>query len=406
MTTSQNGTPEGMPDPRRVRGTIFLSVSLSTLAVTIILPILAPLIRELGLSESQGGWMVSAGSVVMALFGPWWGRLSDARGRKPVILAGFAGLFASYLVYTVIIGMGLYGMLSGSLLFALLLLGRAGVGIFLPAVPTGAQAYMADITTPEQRSSGMALIGAANGVGMVGGPALAGALAMFGLIWPLVLATVLPVLAWFLVRKVLPAAPVRSQGRNPVLSPFDKRVLPWLLIGFLTMTCIVTLQISAGFYFQDRLGLTSAATARLLAGALTLVGVVLMLTQVVQIRFLQWRPRRMVSVGAPLLAAGLLVLLMMRSAPAYYFAYALIGCGAGMLFPGYMSGASLNVDREHQGAVAGLVATTQATAAIIAPIASTTVYEINPVWPFTLLLGLMAIAWLTGVFWLRPKSAG
>lgn len=395
-----------IPDKRLVRLTIFLSVSLSTLGVTIILPILAPLIRELGLSESQGGWMVSVGSVVMALCGAWWGRRSDALGRKAVILAGFAGLCGSYLVYTVIIGLGLYGVVGGMALFILLLAGRAFVGAFLPAVPTGAQAYMADITTPEERSSGMAVIGAANGVGMVLGPALAGTLAIFGLIWPMVLATVLPLFAWFVVRRVLPAAPPRSHVDGPRLSPLDARILPWLLVGLINMLCIVSLQITAGFYFQDHLGLSAGSTARVLAGALTLVGVVLMLTQFVQIRFLQWQPRRLVAVGAPLVAGGLLVLLLTRSMQAYYLAYAFIGCGAGMIFPGFMSGASVSVDRQHQGAVAGLVAATQGTAAIIAPIASTTLYEMSSTWPFSVLVGLMAGAWLIALFWLRRTGAG
>lgn len=390
-----------MPDKRKVRLTIFLSVSLSTLGVTIILPILAPLIRELGLSESQGGWMVSVGSVVMALCGAWWGRRSDTKGRKAVILAGFAGLCVSYLVYTLIIGLGLYGVIGGMTLFALLLAGRAFVGMFLPAVPTGAQSYMADITTPEERSSGMAVIGAANGVGMVLGPALAGTLAIFGLIWPMVLATVLPLLAWFVVGRVLPAAPPRHQAAAPRLSPLDPRVLPWLLICLINILCIVTLQISAGFYFQDRLGLTTASTARVLAGALTLVGVTLMLTQVVQIRLLRWQPRRLVAVGAVLVGGGLLVLLATHSMAMYYLAYIFIGCGAGMIFPGFMSGASVSVDREHQGAVAGLIAAAQGTGAIIAPIASTTLYEISPTWPFSVLVALMAAAWLVAVVWLR-----
>lgn len=390
-----------MPDKRKVRLTIFLSVSLSTLGVTIILPILAPLIRELGLSESQGGWMVSVGSVVMALCGAWWGRRSDTKGRKAVILAGFAGLCVSYLVYTLIIGLGLYGVIGGMTLFALLLAGRAFVGMFLPAVPTGAQSYMADITTPEERSSGMAVIGAANGVGMVLGPALAGTLAIFGLIWPMVLATVLPLLAWFVVGRVLPAAPPRHQAAAPRLSPLDPRVLPWLLICLINILCIVTLQISAGFYFQDRLGLTTASTARVLAGALTLVGVTLMLTQVVQIRLLRWQPRRLVAVGTALVGGGLLVLLATHSMAMYYLAYIFIGCGAGMIFPGFMSGASVSVDREHQGAVAGLIAAAQGTGAIIAPIASTTLYEISPTWPFSVLVALMAAAWLVAVVWLR-----
>jgi len=57
----------------KLKATIFLCVALSGLATSVILPILAPLIRELNLSESQGGWMVSIGSVAMALMAAFWG---------------------------------------------------------------------------------------------------------------------------------------------------------------------------------------------------------------------------------------------------------------------------------------------------------------------------------------------
>ena len=114
---------------------IFLSVFASTLAAMIIMPILAPQIRAMGLSESQGGWMTSIGSIVMAVTGAWWGAKSDHWGRKAVILAGFAGLCVSYAVYAVVIDLGLKGVLVGVPLLAALFAGRAFVGAFLPAAP-------------------------------------------------------------------------------------------------------------------------------------------------------------------------------------------------------------------------------------------------------------------------------
>ncbi|WP_312733111.1 MFS transporter [Brevundimonas sp.] len=114
---------------------IFLSVFASTLAAMIIMPILAPLIRAMGLSESQGGRMISIGSIVMAVTGAWWGAKSDHWGRKAVILAGFAGLCVSYAVYAVVIDLGLKGVLVGVPLLAALFAGRTFVGAFLPAAP-------------------------------------------------------------------------------------------------------------------------------------------------------------------------------------------------------------------------------------------------------------------------------
>jgi len=380
------------PQHRAVRPLIFIAVACATLAITVILPILAPLIRALGLTESQGGWMVSTGSALMALSASWWGARSDRLGRKPILLIGFLGLFLSYGLYTLVLWFGLRGVLVGLPLFVALLIGRGIVGVFLPVVPSGAQAYMADITTPDQRASGMALISAANGVGMVVGPALAGVLALFGLIFPMLLATLLPLLAFLVVRAWLPAAPPRPMPPRNMPGLFTPGVRHWLLVALCTMLCTVTLQITAGFYIQDRLALSNTETARALAAALALVGLMLILTQMLQIKVLRWHARRLAMTGALSMGVGLCILLLTQSLPAYTLAYAFLGVGSGMLFPAFMSGASLCVPPQQQGAVAGLLGATQGVGATIAPLASTLLYEHNPAWPFWGLLGLMAIA--------------
>ena len=376
---------------------IFLSVFASTLAAMIIMPILAPLIRAMGLSESQGGRMISIGSIVMAVTGAWWGAKSDHWGRKAVILAGFAGLCVSYAVYAVVIDLGLKGVLVGVPLLAALFAGRAFVGAFLPAAPAAAQAYMADTTTAETRSSGMALIGVASGLGMIAGPALGGALALRGLIWPMVLASVLPVLAFVMVALVVPRTPPKERSTTHRLSPFAPAVRGWLLIGLLLMLTIVTLQVSAGFYFQDRLNLSGSETARFLARWLSLVGLLLVATQTVQMKLLKWAPRRLVRAGAPFLLISLLVLLFTASRTTYAGAYALFGVGAGLVIPGARSGVSLAVDQDRQGAAAGLVTLMQGVAAIIAPLGSTLLYERAPGLPFAVAAVLCAGVILVGL---------
>ncbi len=374
---------------------IFLSVFASTLAAMIIMPILAPLIRAMGLSESQGGRMISIGSIVMAVTGAWWGAKSDHWGRKAVILA--RRLVRRYAVYAVVIDLGLKGVLVGVPLLAALFAGRAFVGAFLPAAPAAAQAYMADTTTAETRSSGMALIGVASGLGMIAGPALGGALALRGLIWPMVLSSVLPVLAFVMVALVVPRTPPKERSTTHRLSPFAPAVRGWLLIGLLLMLTIVTLQVSAGFYFQDRLNLSGSETARFLARWLSLVGLLLVATQTVQMKLLKWAPRRLVRAGAPFLLISLLVLLFTASRTTYAGAYALFGVGAGLVIPGYMSGVSLAVDQDRQGAAAGLVTLMQGVAAIIAPLGSTLLYERAPGLPFAVAAVLCAGVILVGL---------
>lgn len=373
---------------------IFLAVFCASLDHMIIMPIVSPLIRELGLSEVEGGLMISIGSVAMALTGAVWGARSDRVGRKPILLMGFAGLFVSYGVYTAIVHLGLTGVLVGGMLLTSLFCGRAFVGVFLPAVPSAAQAYMADVTTDKDRASGMALISAASGLGMVVGPAIGGAVVLAGLIWPLVLATLLPGLAFLLVLRALPRTQAKARPSTRRLNPFTGALGPWLLAGLMVMLSIITLQVSAGFYFQDRLGLTGVQTARMLAVCLTLVGVFLIITQALQVKLLKWRPRTLIAVGAPVFGAGLVLMLTVISPAAFYVAYGMFGVGAGLIIPGYMSGASLAVGADRQGAVAGLLAMVQGVGAIIAPLGSTLLYQISPATPFAVCAALMGVALL------------
>lgn len=383
---------------------IFLAVFCASLDNMIIMPIVSPLIRELGLTEVQGGLMISLGSVAMALTGAMWGARSDHVGRKPILLIGFAGLFVSYCTYTSIVHLGLTGVLVGTTLLVSLFCGRAFVGAFLPTVPSAAQAYMADVTTDGDRAAGMALISAASGLGMVVGPAIGGAVVLAGLIWPLVLATILPGLAFLLVLLALPRTQAKERPSTRRLNPFTAELGPWLLAGLMAMLSIITLQVSAGFYFQDRLGLSGVQTARMLAVSLTLVGVFLILAQVVQIKVLKWRPRTLIVVGAPVFGAGLVLMLTVISPVAFYVAYAVFGVGAGLIIPGYMSGASLAVGEDRQGAAAGLLAMVQGLGAIIAPLGSTVLYQVSPATPFAVCAGLMGVALVAALMVRSPEK--
>jgi len=174
-----------------------------------------PLERDLGLSETHSGMIVSMGSVAMAFMSPLWGRWNDKFGRKPVILVGFAGMFVSYALFTVVIYAGLHDQLNGGDLLALLIVARALIGAFIPAVPSSAQAYMADVTDEQGRTAGMALIGAANGLGLVLGPAIAEVFALIGLIWPLYIGILLLIAAFAFVLLVVPVSKTVIRARPP-----------------------------------------------------------------------------------------------------------------------------------------------------------------------------------------------
>ncbi|MDA7028341.1 MFS transporter [Bacillus sp. CLL-7-23] len=376
----------------KIKFSIFISVFVSFLGLTVIMPILSPLIRELHLSESHAGWIVSIGSIAMTAAGPLWGVWSDKKGRKPIMLIGLLGLFVTYAMFTIVVYMGLNQLISGGLLLASLIGTRFLIGLFIPSVPPTAQAYMADVTQSQDRSSGMSLISAANGLGLVLGPALAGVLALAGLIWPLYLGTFLPLAAFTIVLAIIPKAKPLVRDKPAKVNPFQKDVRLYLLIGLTTMIGIITLQSITGFYLQDKLMISTDEMAKSLAIGFTLSGVAMVLTQVIQMKWLKWGPDIMIITGSFLVILSMLCLLVGHTLFICYLGFFLFGLGAGLMMPGFMTGASLAVSSKQQGAVAGLVAAVQGIAAIITSVLSTSLYEFNQSIPYILVTVIVSIS--------------
>lgn len=382
----------------RVRFGIFFSVFVAMVGLMIIAPVMPPLIRELGLSETHSGLIISLGSVAMAVMAPVWGSRSDVKGRKQVILIGFLGMFVSYVLFTVTMYAGLTRLISGGVLVVLLIVARGLVGMFIPAVPSSAQAYMADVTDEKGRSAGMALIGAANGMGLVLGPAIAGAFALIGLIWPLYIGALLPLVAFVVVMLLIPAHKPVIQAKPPKVNPFQRGVRLYLFAGLATMLSIITLQVVGGFYFQDQLSLTTKETARMVSFGLMVSGVAMIITQGLQMKKPKWQPKPLILIGSLLLIVSMMLFLFVVSFLGFYVAFFLFGVGSGLMMPGFMTGSSLSVSREQQGGIAGLVASVQGISAVIAPILSTSLYQLDKHLPFIVVASfvlLMAITLLS-----------
>lgn len=374
---------------QNIRTVIFVSVAFSGLALGVIMPILVPLVRELQITELEAGIMVSAGSLAMALCGMLWGSLSDRWGRKQVLLIGFAGLSIGYMLFTTIAWMGINGAIAAAYIFLAITAGRTFTGMFMSAVPTAAQALMADNTSESERSAGMAIIGAANGLGMVLGPAIGGLLALASILLPLTMTAFLCAVGFIFVLLVIPNSEKKKTIKKDRLSLLNPTLLPWLLAGFTIFFGIITMQISAGFYFQDTLGLTNEETGPRLAVALTIVGLALLIIQVLQVKVLKLSAWTLVFLGVIVWLVATTILLATNTFPLYCVAYGFAGIGSGLLVPGFMAGASLSVDASKQGAVAGVVASVQGVAAIIAPVVSTAVYKLEPSAPMLLAAALM-----------------
>lgn len=147
---------------------IFLTVFIDLIGFGIVVPLLALYSKSYGAS----GWLIgvigASFSAAQFVFAPVWGRLSDRVGRRPILLISTAGAALSYVLFALGSGLASHTAALATLLISRTFAGACGGNI------TVAQAYIADITPPENRSKRMGLIGMAFGLGFIFGPVIGG----------------------------------------------------------------------------------------------------------------------------------------------------------------------------------------------------------------------------------------
>ncbi len=150
---------------------IFLVVFIDLLGFGIVLPLLPRYGEHFQAEEITLGLLMASFSAMQFLFAPLWGRLSDRIGRRPVLLVGLLGSTLSYFFFARITQFGNSGSILGQTPLFWLFVTRIAAGIAGATIPT-AQAYISDVTDTGHRGKGMALIGAAFGIGFTFGPLL------------------------------------------------------------------------------------------------------------------------------------------------------------------------------------------------------------------------------------------
>lgn len=153
---------------------VFLVVFIDLLGFGVVIPVLPRYGDFFAASREMLVVLMASFSAMQFLFAPLWGRVSDRIGRRPILLLGLAGSTLFYGLFGYAISLGADGTLLGMKAIGWMLIARTGAGIAGATIAT-AQAYIADVTGTQERSRGMAMIGAAFGLGFTFGPLLAAA---------------------------------------------------------------------------------------------------------------------------------------------------------------------------------------------------------------------------------------
>jgi multidrug resistance protein len=342
---------------------LFVTVFIDLIGFGIVLPLLPFYAQHFGANALLVGLLSTSFSLMQLLFAPVWGRLSDRVGRRPVILAGLLGSSISYLTF------GLAPSLP-ILFLSRILAGIAGANI------STAQAFIADLTQPENRAKGMGLIGAAYGLGFTVGPAIGGILSQYGYAIPAFFASALALAnfsaAWWLL----------PESRNPSEGTLrTERGLNWqrlrtglqhpelgvfLILFFISTFAFANLEATFALMTARKFGFDARANGYLFAYIGVLITVVQGgLTGRLAKRFGE---RRLISVGLFCMIFGLGLLPYSLGLKSLLLVLVVLIGGHGSTNPSISSLISQSASTEDQGSILGVAQSLASLARILGPI--------------------------------------
>lgn len=352
------------------RPVLFLTVFIHLLGFGIIIPLLPYYAETYGASGLTVGLLAASFSLAQFLFAPLWGRLSDRVGRRPVLLGSLLVTGVSYLLFA--------AAASLPMLFA----SRILAGIAGAAIST-AQAYVADTTTPAERTKGMGLIGAAFGMGFIFGPALGGVLSHWGYAVPAYVAAgfafIASVYAFFRLPESLPPG-LRAEAITSRQAPIAfihalgrPRIGPVLVTFFITTLCFAGMEAMLALFCEHRYGLRREIFGLLLM----YVGVVSAVMQLTLVGRLVRRFGERALVRSGLLCMALAFLVCGSAPPMALFLLAMgvVAVGSGLSTPSLSGLASLVTPVDEQGGVLGIYQSLGSLARAVGPFLGGMAYD-------------------------------
>ena len=363
---------------------IFITLLIDVTGIGLIIPVVPGLIQQLihgTISDASrySGWMTFAYASMQFLFAPLLGNLSDKYGRRPVLLISLLGLGIDYI------------FLAAAPSIGWLFVGRIIAGFAGASFTTGT-AYIADISTAENRAQNFGMVGAAFGLGFILGPVLGGLLGEYGVRVPFIAAACLSLINCTYGYFVLPESLAKENRRdfewkraNPVSSL--KRLRKYPAVGGLILSFFLiylagnAVQSTWAFFGIKQFNWTP----KIIGLSLGLVGLLVGAVQGGLIRIVNpWLGnKKSVYIGTALYAAGLF-LFSVASQSWMMFLFLVPYCLGGICGPALQSIITVQVPANEQGELQGGLTSVMSVTSIIGPVLMTSLfsYFTKPVAPF------------------------
>lgn len=362
----------------------------------IVIPILPDYLASIGEGGTAAGLMIAVFAGAQLVMSPIAGRWADQYGRRKMIIYGLIGLSLSALVF----------YLSNSIwiLYFSRLLGGVGAALLVPAI----FAYVADITTFEQRAKGNSLISAAMSLGIVIGPGIGGYLAEIDLKLPLLISAIV---AFFAVIFSVFLLKESRNEQDAAAGPMDQ---PSFLVSLansvkkpyfvvLLITLIMSLGLMAyesvlGLFVNDQYG----ASPQDIANMVTATGIVSVVAQLFIVDKIvnKFGESSVLILFIMLTASGYLLSIFAGSYGAFFAITLIIFLGTSILRPVLNTLVSKMAGSE-QGFAMGMNNAYMSIGNVLGPTLAGTLYDINIIYPFIMGFMILLITLLLAFGWKR-----
>lgn len=348
-------------------GFIFITLLIDVIGWGIIIPVIPALIEELiqgDISEAAkiGGWLTFAYAITQFIFAPFVGNLSDKFGRRPIILLSLFGFTLDYI------------LLALAPTITWLFIGRIIAGITGASITT-ASAYIADISTPENRAKNFGMIGAAFGLGFIIGPVIGGLLGQYGARVPFYATAILCFLNFLYGYFILPESLSKENRRsfdirraNPIGSFLHLKKYPKLIGLVISMFILYVashaIQSNWSYFTMYQFNWDE----KMVGISLGVIGLLVALVQGVLIRYLNPKlgNEKSIYIGFFLYSLGML-LFAFATESWMMFAFLIPYCLGGIAGPALQAVISNQVPSSEQGEIQGTLSSLMSASAIVGP---------------------------------------
>ena len=364
-----------------ISGSSWLKFGLFTVGLgqSFVFVLVPPLARDLGLSEIQTSSIFAISALAWATTSAFWGRTSDKYGRRNIAILGLVGYSISLIALITPLFLAQKNLLNVTLLFPALVLGRLINGLVGSATRPASFAYIADITSKDNRTVKFARLESSFLLGTVAGPLVGGFLFLISNETPFYVFSMLAFIAAIGIYRKLDSV---TKTKNTVkklnkINWYSSTIWPFLAFAAVLSLCQASLLQSIGFYITD-LYSDFDNLPTLISMTFALLSISTIVSQYIFTDAFPMHNFNLLLFGTLLLIFSYFTMAFYQTISVYYLSIIVLGFGFGMTRPALASSLSLAQSPENQGSAAGYLGSVIPIGHMTTPFIAMPIYSINP----------------------------